>query len=385
MKYELYAPQTMGQPTQRGISIYPAPDTFSAPARVFVMCENPSQEATADLCAQTVGQYILRRFNPNKLFTAAVLQEALQHARTALEGSEGTAIAIVCFHRGGVLMASAGSLQIHHTRPNEGKILFSSLVNDDCVEQCIKPVLSRTTDVLPGDEFLITSSRMNPDLTDEQILAPTNIDQTPHDELTQVDGPCGLVVTVQSTQSEAADAMQPNDESFSRFNARLLPKKKVKNNGGKNRTGLVVGLLLTALLLAVGGWYGYEYYQAKKEKEQPKPKPVEVVPDSIPADTVPPVTEDSAATTPPPASSSSSSNYYNDPVEMPYSDPGPFVDPNELEKELNNPAETPQDTPPAPDEDDSFDQPEEPTKKGGVPPPPKNRRKQQPVPPPPSR
>ena len=80
MKFELYAPQVVGQPSEKGLSIYPAQDMVDMQSRVYVMCYNALNSAKSDLCAQTVGHYIQSHFDPKQLFTVAMLQAALEEA-----------------------------------------------------------------------------------------------------------------------------------------------------------------------------------------------------------------------------------------------------------------------------------------------------------------
>lgn len=382
MKYGLYAPQVVGQPSEKGLCLYPAQDAVDSQSKVFVMCCNATDAITADLCAKTVGLHIQSNFNPNKLFTLQMLQAALDEARTELDGSDGTSLAVLCYHRGGVMMATVGAMQVHHLRRSEGRVLFSSLATDDTVERCVKPAVTRTTDVKPDDDFFITADEW---LSDDQLLGLVQVNAT-EDEQTEVNPACGLLVTVETVIAEAADPMQPNDEAFSKNNARLFPAKKRKPSSSKNNTGLVVGLILGAILLAAGGWYGYEYFLLKRGKAQPKPEPTKVVPDTTATDTVQaePVDSDSVKVAEP----QPSGNYYNDPVVMPYSDPGPYVEPAEVAEPKNEQPAAGVETPEPPDDDDFDDEPEEPVNTGGVPPPPnrrKNRNQPQPVPPPPSK
>ena len=180
--------------------------------RLFVLCDGMGGHDHGEVASQTVaeaiGNNIPQHMQAGLPLRDELLADAIAAAYDQLDARDnpddrrrmGTTLTLLCLHRGGATMAHIGDSRIYHVRPSEHRILYHSrdhsLVMDLYLageltreemdtyegrnvitramqphqERRFRPDIVHTTDLRPGDLFLLCSDGIVEQLTDSQLL-----------------------------------------------------------------------------------------------------------------------------------------------------------------------------------------------------------------------
>lgn len=192
-----------GNPHQEDC-IFPSCSEISGNSRIFILCDgmggHDAGEIASSVVCESLGKSISSMLNANPVFSKTELEQALNVAYDALDANDtgsskkmGTTLAMVVFHRLGVMVAHIGDSRVYHIRTgnseNETAILFQtedhSLLNSlvkageispeeakqsvkkNFITRAMQPNADRPeadvteiSDIQPGDWFYICSDGM---------------------------------------------------------------------------------------------------------------------------------------------------------------------------------------------------------------------------------
>lgn len=129
-----------GNPHQEDC-IFPLCSEISGNSRIFILCDgmggHDAGEIASSVVCESLGKSISSMLNANPDFSIADLKQALSIAYDALDDNDtgsskkmGTTLAMVVFHRHGVMVAHIGDSRVYHIRAgkseNETTILFQT-------------------------------------------------------------------------------------------------------------------------------------------------------------------------------------------------------------------------------------------------------------------
>ncbi len=272
MKFSIHQPismQELGHRDNQEDSMYPLMGDASTAGRLFIVCDgmggHENGEVASQLVCSELAKELLSHWNPELPLTDEVLRSALNEIQDRLDEHDngslrkmGTTLTLVALHRGGVTMAHIGDSRIYHMRPGIGILYKSrdhSLVYDlylsgeitreqmslsarknvitralmPCQERRPKLDITHTTNVQPGDWFMLCSDGVLEQFTDEALFK--TVTETPAQQLRErlidltadnADNHTAHMLQVASVERESTDDQQPNDEATSRYNAIVL-------------------------------------------------------------------------------------------------------------------------------------------------------------------
>lgn len=236
-------------------------DVISVGNGVYVLCDGlggmPDGDEAARLVSEVVCDRLSKHLEQGDIITESILSEvlkdcyfALNRAYRRMHSKMATTLAVVCFHRGGVIAAHIGDTRIYHLRPQEGEIRFMSrdhsMVNDlsdlgtmtreqamqsnqrDVVTRALMPLVryhalfdtAFITDVKPGDAFVVASDGIQETIEPEQwndiLNANADADATASDIILRSMNAEGnhsaIIVKVENVEAEPIDNAQPDNE-----------------------------------------------------------------------------------------------------------------------------------------------------------------------------
>lgn len=334
MKFEIFTPiviHELGQRSNQEDSVFPAKGVAASSDRLFLVCDGMGGHARGEVASANVVDaftaWVMQHTLPDGRVTDSIIVDALlsahQRLNTLDDGAEhkmGTTLTMVCLHSAGVSMGHVGDSRIYHVRPSQRAILYKSIdhslvyelyrngviSHDEMVTSPHRNVITRavmpgkdsvdkidiahTTNVLPGDYFLLCSDGMLENMTDAQLLevlcshspceaiASTLVTMTQDNK----DNHSAVLIKIKSVIAEPADKRHPNDEHISPYNdviatARdastwatpIIPepddgnRSEPTNNAapamgiaggskkGKSKLWLLLAMLLTAIAIVV--------------------------------------------------------------------------------------------------------------------------------------
>lgn len=260
--------QELGARQNQEDALFPAFGQATADDRLFLVCDgmggHDHGEVASQTVAETIGNYITQHMQADLPLRDELLTDAITAAYDQLDARDnpddrrrmGTTLTLLCLHRGGATMAHIGDSRIYHVRPSEHRILYQSrdhslvmdlflageLTRDEMdtyegrnvitramqphQERRFRPDVVHTTDLRPGDLFLLCSDGIVEQLTDSQLLNILCGDDS-DDCLLQclrtataaaADNHSAYLIRILGAESEATDAAAPNDEATSRVN-----------------------------------------------------------------------------------------------------------------------------------------------------------------------
>lgn len=251
--------------------MFPILNEANTTDRLFIVCDgmggHENGEVASQLVCSELAKELLAHWNPEQPLADEVLRRALDEVQDRLDEHDnsslrkmGTTLTLVALHRDGVTMAHIGDSRIYHMRPGIGILYKSrdhSLVYDlylsgeitreqmsssarknvitralmPCQERRPKLDITHTTNVQPGDWFMLCSDGVLEQLTDEALFK--TVTETPEQQLWErlidltadnADNHTAWLIQVAAVESEETDVQMPNDEATSRYNAILLEK-----------------------------------------------------------------------------------------------------------------------------------------------------------------
>lgn len=273
MKIEILPPQginELGSRQNQEDSLFPPAGSTTANDRLFIVCDgmggHDHGEVASQLVCDVLPEYLRKHWTSGDTLTDDVLQDALDEVFRRInaldDGSArqmGTTLTLLALHRGGITMAHVGDSRIYHLRPAEGRILYKSrdhslaydlflageLTFDEMANYGKKNVITRaimpgmerqpkmdiahTTDIQPGDYFLLCSDGLLERLSDQQLLALLSANKSDEAKRNQLitdtqqnaDNHSAWLIQIKSVISEENDEQLKNDEATVRCNAML--------------------------------------------------------------------------------------------------------------------------------------------------------------------
>ena len=279
MKITIAPPQAiyeLGRRQNQEDALFPSLGQATAADRLFLVCDgmggHDHGEVASQTVAETIGSYISDRLPADAPLSDSLLADAIAEAYNQLDARDnaadlkkmGTTLTLLCLHRGGATMAHIGDSRIYHLRPNsspngggrEGAVLYQSrdhslvmdlylsgeLTRDEIdtyegknvitramqphQERRSRPDVVHTTDLRPGDLFLLCSDGIVELLSDNHLL---NILSSgiPDDRILKrlrsatasaADNHTAYLIRILAVEPEPSDATAPNDEATSRAN-----------------------------------------------------------------------------------------------------------------------------------------------------------------------
>lgn len=269
MKIEILQPQRiheLGSRQNQEDSLHP-PGEATTDTRLFLLCDGMGGHEHGEVASQLVCDVFpadLRRQWTDGVLHDDVLQDALDEVFRRINALDdgtsrqmGTTLTLLALHRGGATMAHIGDSRIYHIRPSEQRLLYKSrdhslaydlflageitlqeMANYDrknVITRAIMPGMERqpkmdiahTTDIRPGDYFLLCSDGLLEHLDDSQLirlLGANESDEAKRQRL--VDGTQGnadnhsaWLIRVSAVTPEPTDNRQKNDEATVNCNA----------------------------------------------------------------------------------------------------------------------------------------------------------------------
>lgn len=255
-------------------SVYPEQSAVTTDDKLFMVCDgmggHEHGEVASQLVCGTLPQYLKENWTggilPDDLLHDAI-DEVFRQINKYDDGSlrqMGTTLTLLCLHQGGATMAHIGDSRIYHIRPSEHRILYKSrdhsLVYDlfiageitqeemgsyakkNIITRAIMPGMDRqprldiahSTDLLPGDYFLLCSDGMLEQMTDKQLtelLAARQTKDTLRQNLIDAtrdnyDNHSAWLIEIKSADQEEYDEKLQHNENTVRCNAILLEQQK---------------------------------------------------------------------------------------------------------------------------------------------------------------
>lgn len=278
MKYVLKLPlaiHEIGQRPNQEDSIFPKNGSATSESRLFILCDGMGGHEKGEVASQTVceelSSFIQKVGNPNRPFSDSMLDSAMEAVYNVLDsrddGNEkkmGTTLAMIYFQPGGAMAAHIGDSRYYHIRPKTREIVYRSkdhsLLNElyeageitkeeipttrgkNVIMRAIMPNQPRRDmpdivhikDIQPGDLFYICSDGMLEQMSDEELLnILCNQSLTSEQKrdcliaatMENRDNHSAYLIEVESAQSDAIDANEPDDEAEARSANKMLNDK----------------------------------------------------------------------------------------------------------------------------------------------------------------
>ena len=301
MKITIAPPQALyeqGRRPNQEDAMWPAFGQAATSDRLFIVCDgmggHDHGEVASLTVAETVGSYISDRLPEGLPLTDSLLADAIDEAYRQLDSRDtpgdsrkmGTTLTLLCLHRGGATMAHIGDSRIYHLRPErkpspalfvsrdhslvmelylsgeltwdetktyEGKNVITRAMQPH-QERRYQPDIVHTTDLRPGDLFLLCSDGVIEQLTDSQLYDILTADTTDEQRCqhlrdataTASDNHSAYMVRIANVLHEPQDNSALHNEDKSRANlmnllsmhetedpSSLKPTEKPKRNALK--------------------------------------------------------------------------------------------------------------------------------------------------------
>ena len=298
----------LGRRQNQEDALWPPLGAASAADRLFLVCDGMGGHDHGEVASQTVteaiGSYIARRLPADQPLADSLLADAIADAYEQLDRRDnpgdqkkmGTTLTLLCLHRAGATMAHIGDSRIYHVRPSEHRILYQSRDHSLVMELYLageltrgqmatyegrnvitramqphqerrsRPDIVHSTDLRPGDLFLLCSDGVLERLTDAQLLGILCAELPDEERLQRLrtatadaaDNHTAYLVRVLDVKPEADDAAAPHDEDSSRANLLIVAQERENEaepttSDGHNASGwwqkLMHGILKNILLL----------------------------------------------------------------------------------------------------------------------------------------
>ena len=286
MKITILQPQViqeLGNRSNQEDSVFPKQGEATENDRLFVLCDgmggHENGEVASQLVCDVLPEYIRAHWNGG-CFPDGLLQDALNEVNSRINEypSEsirkmGTTLTFLCIHQGGVFMAHIGDSRIYHIRPSEHLIIYKSrdhsLAYDlymageikyeelatykkNVITRAIMPGqekpfkadIAHTTDVKPGDYFLLCSDGLLENMSDEELINLLCSDlgnEQKREHLIEKskdnkDNHSAILVQI-SEVAKTEEESYINDETTNRSNA-IVFEKKISEFGSNKQSSI---------------------------------------------------------------------------------------------------------------------------------------------------
>lgn len=286
MKITILQPQViqeLGNRSNQEDSVFPKQGEATGNDRMFVLCDgmggHENGEVASLMVCDVLPEYIRANWDGG-FFPDGLLQDALNEVNSRINEypSEsirkmGTTLTFLCIHQGGVLMAHIGDSRIYHIRPSEHLIIYKSrdhsLAYDLYMageikyeelatykknvitraimpgqEKTFKADIAHTTDVKPGDYFLLCSDGLLENMSDEELINLLCSDlgnEQKREHLIEKskdnkDNHSAILVQI-SEVAKTEEESYINDETTNRSNA-IVFEKKISEFGSNKQSSI---------------------------------------------------------------------------------------------------------------------------------------------------
>lgn len=288
MKITILQPQIiqgLGNRSNQEDSVFPKQDEATGNDRLFVLCDGMGGHENGEVASQLVcgvlPEYIRAHWHGG-FFPDGLLQDALNEVNSRINEypSEsirkmGTTLTFLCIHQGGVLMAHIGDSRIYHIRPSEHLIIYKSrdhsLAYDlymageieyediatykkNVITRAIMPGqenpykadIAHTTDVKPGDYFLLCSDGLLENMSDVELVNLLRSDLDNDQKREQLienskdnkDNHSAILLQISKVAKDEEDLSYINDETTNRSNA-IVFEKKISEFGSNKLSSII--------------------------------------------------------------------------------------------------------------------------------------------------
>lgn len=289
MKIKIAPPQAfqeLGSRDNQEDALWPSLGQATAEDRLFIVCDGMGGHDHGEVASQTVakaiGAYISTRLPTDSTLSDDLLASAIAEAYDQLDRQDdpddqrkmGTTLTLLCLHRGGATMAHIGDSRIYHVRPDkehDGVLYISrdhSLVMDlyfsgelsreemdtyegrnvvtramqPHQERRLRPDIVHTTDIQPGDLFLLCSDGVLEKLSDAQLLDILTTNALADEKCRQLkeatanaaDNHSAYLLQVIGVEAEPSDITAPHNEDTSRANFTVIERTRAADNAKQN-------------------------------------------------------------------------------------------------------------------------------------------------------
>ena len=271
MRITIAPPQAiceLGRRQNQEDALFPSLGQATDADRLFLVCDgmggHDHGEVASQTVAETIGRFLSDRLPADAPLPDSLLTDAIAEAYNQLDARDnptdtkkmGTTRTLLCLHRGGATMAHIGDSRIYHLRPAEHRILYQSrdhslvmdlylsgeLTRDEmdtyegkniitramqsAQERRCRPDIVHTTNLQPGDYFLLCSDGVLETLSNDQLIRLLAADATDEEKCQRLrqltaghaDNHSAYLIRILSVEAEPSDAEAPNDEATSRAN-----------------------------------------------------------------------------------------------------------------------------------------------------------------------
>ena len=274
MKIKIFQPEAIyeiGKRQNQEDAIYPPMGNATENDMVYVLCDgmggHERGEIASNMVCKAVSSYICKNSSKDTIITDDIIHDAIEAAQSQLDElgagglrKPGTTIAILCLHKGGVIVAHIGDSRIYHIRPIEHRILYKSrdhsLVYDlfmageitfdeietfnrkNVITRALMPQMEsipkvdivHITDVCSGDYFYLCSDGMLEHMKDQELVdllcqeieEKEKMERLVEETKENRDNHTAYLLRIAEVESENKDEKLLNDESQVRCNAILL-------------------------------------------------------------------------------------------------------------------------------------------------------------------
>lgn len=290
MKIKIAPPQAfqeIGRRTNQEDALWPSLGQATTADRLFIVCDgmggHDHGEVASQAVATTIGRYMAEHLSADQPLPTDLLANAITEAYNQLDNKDnsddlrkmGTTLTLLCLHRNGATMAHIGDSRIYHIRlgKEQPKMLYisrdHSLVMDlylsgeltreemdtyegkNIITRAMQPHQERrsmpdivhTTDIQPGDLFLLCSDGVLEHLSDKKLISILSGDTNDEEKCQRLkeasadaaDNHTAYMLHMLDVEHEPSDVAAPHNENTSRANMLVIARERETENGEDER------------------------------------------------------------------------------------------------------------------------------------------------------
>ncbi|MBQ9357289.1 MAG: serine/threonine-protein phosphatase [Prevotella sp.] len=288
MKISISQPEAiyqLGHRKNQEDCIYPSIGQAGTSTCLFLLCDGMGGHEHGEVASRAVAQAIAGVLEPcfnEGIITDEQVQQAVDEAYRQLDSIDdgslrraGTTMTLLALHKGGATAAHIGDSRIYHFRPRTGTILYMSRDHSLVYElyqageisfdemkthprkniitravmpgadNKVQPDIMHTTDLMPGDYFLLCSDGIIENITDQELLTLFSEDISDEEKCRKLtdltadnaDNHSAYIVRIDGVETEPGDEDLANDEQTAHFNAmHIHPMQNNIATAGYERT-----------------------------------------------------------------------------------------------------------------------------------------------------
>lgn len=301
----------LGHRSNQEDSVYPNIGNATIDNRLFILCDGMGGHENGEIASRLVCEVLsedIHKLWDRGVFKDDILQHALVQVGRRIDQYDsdsfrkmGTTMTLLCLHQNGATMAHIGDSRIYHIRPSEHRILYKSRdhsvafdlflageIGIDELDTYKKNLITRaimpgqdgkynvdivhTTDIEPGDYFILCSDGMLEQMKDQQLLTMFQSglpdvqirEQLISQTIDNRDNHSAIFFQIKSVIPEHSDGQAPNEEQSSNSNALIWENrnhniasssvdKVIDFESIQKQYPTTISWYLIPLLMAIGG------------------------------------------------------------------------------------------------------------------------------------